>query len=203
MFTEPIHGLPAPPANSGGIHWFGPGGSGVIGPAPPGVGPVPHPHPSANPLAGLIGGQHPIHSTMADAHHGFLASIIHSLLGGGPAAFHEPLGGLAPAAAPAGPGPISHGLQPFPDGELFHNIPATPPPGVTPPPANSYNPALWYRSQGQPEYAAQLWESRHPYAMSHGNIPHWVTQALLKAIQAHTGNQTQPVPSPAPQLQVQ
>ena len=34
------------------------------------------------------------------------------------------------------------------------------------------------RALGQEQAAAQLWESRHPYAMSHGNVPDWVLNAL-------------------------
>lgn len=97
---------------------------------------------------------------------GLLSTILHSLIGGGQSAMG------------------------------FHPGAPTPPPGVTAPPAGSYNPAQFYLATGHPQYAAQLWESHHPYAMAHGHIPHWVTQALLHAINSATPHaQAAPVPT--------
>ena len=82
--------------------------------------------------------------------------------------------------------------------------PPTPPPGIPAPPAGSFNPAQFYRTQGQPTYAAQLWESHHPYAVQHGNVPGWVTQALLHALQGmqHSA-QAAAAPAAPPQAQIQ
>jgi hypothetical protein len=176
-----------------GIHWFGPGGSGVDYPPTPPVGPSMVENfaghlPGANPLMGLLGGHPQIGGHMQAL--GGLAAIIHNLLGGGGA----PLGGIAHQIAPA-----SGGLP----GQFTPGAP-TPPPGVTAPPAGSYNPAQYYRATGHPQYGAELWESHHPYAVQHGHVPHWVAQALLHAIQNVPGAQAPaPPPPPAPSNQIQ
>lgn len=102
-----------------------------------------------------------------------LASIIHSILSGGQTGFG--LGALSGMHAPG-------------------------PPAL---PEGTYTGA--YAAQGlrtsDPSAAAQLWESRHPYAMSHGHVPNWVTQALLHAI--HSAGSAPAAPAPVPSYQAQ
>jgi hypothetical protein len=64
----------------------------------------------------------------------------------------------------------------------------TPPPGVAAAPEGSYNPAEFYRHEGQDRYAAQLWESHHPYAMAHGHEPAWVQKEMTHGVQGMVGS---------------
>ena len=134
------------------------------------------PHPG-NPVGAVNQAMHPMD----------VAGLIHALIGAGhPSAFTPNASGEIHGFGPGGPVTI-----PAPTG-----ITPGPPPANVPPPPGGYdahNPAQYYHEHGDNAYAASVWESRHPYAVSHHNIPGWVTQALMHAIQG-----AQPAPAPAP-----
>lgn len=161
------------------VHQIGHGGPGIhyFGPGGGGVANV-------NPVAGLLG----------SAHHSFLASIIAHLLG-------------AAGALPPSHGGFMERAEHV--GGQLPSLPTQNAQGLVPSapdlPAGTYTGA--YAAQGlrtsDPAAAAQLWESRHPAAVHHGNIPHWVTQALLHAINSHAPQPKTPTPAPAPSYQAQ
>jgi len=134
-----------------------------------------------------------------------LAGLIHSLLGGSrqlvPPGYHPGANGISGSLGPAPVPPDVSGFHQPPQlpGSVQAGTP-TPPPGVAAPPTGSYNPAQFYRSTGQPQYAAQLWESHHPFAVAHGQVPGWVTQALVHALQSMQGGAA-PTPPPTSQIQ--
>lgn len=167
------------------------------------IGPITHGAPAGSPGPIYSAAPNPMGAVGAAAggipHSAFnLLSIIHALLGnhaplpGGVPHGFGPMGAITGAASGLG-GPVN---LPAP-----HITPGPAPAGVAPPPGgyDAHNPAVYYREHGQPEYAAQVWESRHPYAMAHHQIPGWVGQALAHAL----ANAAPAAPPSAPAVQVQ
>ena len=143
------------------------------------------PHAGAT-IAGSGGGVHPLD----------VAAIIHALMGPG-------VGPTDPNVPPSNLNVGNGNLSSAPALPSVVGAP-TPPPGVTAPPAGSYNPAQFERANGQAAYGAQLWESHHPYAMAHNHVPDWVVQALHHALTTNafaptTGPPAAPAHVPAPQ----
>lgn len=173
------------------------------------------PHPGmGNGLAGFV--PHPAsgNGLLPPEHASLIARVIQGILGG----FHGGHMGLAQAGDLFGGGSphpaihqIIHGFgpggavvgNPTPTGGLLPPAPGHPLSGPVPMPdlpAGTYTGA--YAAQGlrtsDPTTAAQLWEHRHPYATSHGEVPHWVIEALTRAIHAQAS-----APPPVPTNQAQ
>jgi hypothetical protein len=164
-----------------------------------GAGNLAHP---GNPLMGLLGGGHslPFGGDHTHAVIG-LASIIHSLLGGGGAGAVSSLAGHlgGPVNLPA---PV---VQPPASGGQIHGFG----PGgvVTGSPSGhidtGYNPAQYRLATGDTQQAVADWEAHHPYAMAHHHIPNWVSQYLLHAIQGAAPPAPQQPAPPPPSTQYQ
>lgn len=163
------HSAPALPVQipNPGIHYFGPGGAGSV------------PNPNFTGGHGVIpvAGGGPV-TSVSPPQHGSLAAFLaaphHSPLPQAPGANLTPAvginpgGPMLPAGAP-GTGHVDTG----------------------------YNPAQYQLSQGNTAQAATDWEAHHPYAMSHGNVPDWVRQALAAAIAHHLAGQAVAAANPA------
>jgi len=168
----PNPAVAGPIGGPGSLGYYAPGNLPPVGGVPVASGGSAPGDIGVNPVASLLGRTGPT-GIASSAHHSFLASVIAHLLGAAGAGIHGfgPGGGVA-LQSPGHPSP----------------------PG--------YGPAQALHGLGANAQAAQVWEQHHPAAVAgRAPVPHWVTQALLAAIHAHTPQQAAAPPVPSFQAQ--